>query len=327
MKRILYLTFIYCLVSFSTFSQVTYLADTAFTTDIGYDGAGASCLAPHIYYLGWQMGRAQGTWLADAFTVPNDSMWVFDTVIVYGIQLNSGTTSTFLNCNLQIYDGTPGLGGNVIWGDTSTNVLVSSSFTGIYKVDTFASNGGLNGTEYPIMALKLHLSPAPHLATGTYWLSWSAAGSLSAIPFSPDKVLPDRSNPLGQTARQLYGGKWNYIVDSGNLMGMDMVIKASAGLTAGVPTVSNSPYFTLSQNLPNPFSSSTDLSFYVPQACYTRLSVYNTLGQSVATLFDGNADAGDHHVTFDGRLLTPGMYYYRLNTDAGVESKPMLLIR
>ena len=75
------------------------------------------------------MDRTQEAWVADAFTVPAGATWKFDTVIVYGYQYGSTTSSSFTGCNLQIYNDTPGVGGVVIWGDTSTNVLVSTGWT------------------------------------------------------------------------------------------------------------------------------------------------------------------------------------------------------
>jgi len=326
MKKRFLFSIICSFISFHSFSQRVYLADTAFTTDVGFGGAAASCIAPHMYDDGWQMGRPQGTWLADEFTVPADSTWIFDTVIVFGYQKGSGTTSTFLNCNLQIYSGTPGLGGAVIWGDTLTNHLVGTGFTGIYRVDTITANGGLTSTYRPIMYLKLYLPAPPVLTAGTYWLSWSAAGSLAVAPASPDKVLPGRINPSSQVARQLFGGVWYNITDSSQRIGMDMIIVASAGL-AGVTNLSNTSSVALSQNIPNPFTGNTDISFYMPQAGYAKLTVYNTIGQLVATLVDGRSNAGEHKVTFNTEHLPSGIYYYQLSTGAGVESKQMVMVR
>ena len=326
MKKLFILSIICAIFSFNAYSQRIYLADTAFTTDIGFGGAKASCIAPHMYDDGWQMGRLQGTWLADAFTVPTDSTWIFDTVILYGYQKGSGTASTFLSCNLQIYNGIPGLGGSVIWGDTVTNVLVSTGWTGIYRVDTITADGGLEQTQRPIMYLKLHLSAPPVLSAGAYWLSWSGTGSLAVAPASPDKVLPGRVNPSGQRARQLFGGVWDYITDSSQAIGMDMLIKAGAAV-AGITNVNNTSLSTLCQNVPNPFNGNTNIAFYMSQAGYAKLSVYNAIGQLVAILVDGETNAGEHHVGFIGNNMPSGVYYYQLSTATGVEVKQMLLVR
>jgi hypothetical protein len=329
MKKSLLVLSICFFASFGAFSQKVYLADTAFTTDVGFGGAPASCIAPHTYYFGWQMGRAQNTWLADQFVVPADSTWIFDTVIVYGFQKGSSTTSPFMNCNLQIYSGTPGLGGNVIWGDTSTNVLTSTGFTGIYRVDTLITDGGLMRTQNPIMYLKLYLSPAPRLSGGTYWLSWSSATSLPGIPSSPDKVLPGRINPPGQVSRQLFGGVWYNTKDSGNAIGMNMIIKASAAAMAlvKVPDVNSPLQSFLSENIPNPFTAFTDISFYMPQQGYAKLSVYNSIGQQVATLVDGDIASGSHKVVFNPGNLPAGLYYYQLRINSGTYSRQMICIK
>ena len=325
MKKLLLLSCICTVISFSAFAQVTYLADTAFTTDIGFGGAPASCVAQHEFYFGWQMGRAQNAWIADVFTVPTDSTWVFDTVIVYGYQSGSGTTSTFLNCNLQIYQGTPGLGGTIVWGDTSTNVLSGTGFTGIYRVDNVPSHGGLTNSTRPIMYLKLYLASPPHLGAGTYWLSWSTAGSLAANS-CPDKVLPGRLNPAGQSGRQFVSGAWNYVLDSANNIGFNKIIKGSAAVTS-VPGLTGKPLVTLNQNTPNPFTVSTSISFNTRQDGYVKLAVYNTLGQLVATPFEGSIISGEYQVTFNADKLPTGVYYYQLSTTAGVESKQMLLVK
>lgn len=327
MKKLFLLSLLSVSCSLPVFSQITYLADTAFTTDAGLGGAPASCVARHTHFFGFQMGRPQNAWIADVFTVPAGDTWVFDTVIVYGYQSGSGLTSTFLNCNLQIYQGTPGLGGTVVWGDTSTNVLASTGFTGIYRVDTLPSSGGLTNNTRPIMYLKLYLATPARLSAGTYWLSWSTAGSLAANS-CPGKVLPGRVNPSGQSGRQMVGGTWNYVLDSSLDIGFNKIIKASAAVAASLeaPFVNNNSYSMLRQNVPNPFNGSTAISFNMTHCGYARLTIYNSIGQSVATLCDGQTDAGEHQVTFSGDKLPAGVYYYQLTTDSGVESKQMIMV-
>ncbi len=324
MKQVFFL--LCSIVSLQAFSQTTYLADTAFITDIGYGGAPASCRAPHMGNNGWQMERGSDVWVADVFTIPSGSTWTFDTVIIYGDQPGSGTTSSFLDCNLQIYDGAPGLGGSVIWGDTVTNVLAATGFTGIYRGDSFTADGGLTSTNRPIMYLRLWLASAPTLAAGTYWLSWSAAGSEPSNPSCPQKVLPGRVNPSGQMARQFYGGSWNYISDSGNAVGFGKIIKAKAGL-ASTPVLANNTISVLNQNAPNPFTATTEISWYLPVAGYVKLTVYNKMGQLVATPVEGMATSGLHRTGFNADNLPAGTYYYRLQTEAGIESRQMALIR
>ena len=74
--------------------------------------------------------------------------------------------------------------------------------------------------------------------------------------------------------------------------------------------------FALQQNYPNPFNPSTSIAFTLPQSENVTLSVYNVLGQKVATLISGQTmNVGTHTVQFDASSLASGMYLYRL--DAG----------
>lgn len=216
---------------------------------------------------------------------------------------------------------------SAIWGDTITNVLVNTGFTGIYRVGP----GNLMNTIRPIMYLKLHLSPAPRLSQGTYWLSWSAVGTLSDTSTTgcPPKVLPGRINPSGQMGRGHSGNNvWGYVTNNGQNQGFDKIIIGSASVVASLatPTVNDHQSAFLSQNTPNPFNGSTNISFYIRQAGFAKLLVYSTTGQIVATLLNGETIAGQHTVIFNSDNLPAGVYYYQLSTVAGTESKQMLLV-
>ena len=322
------LTFLLCIAAcFHAYAQTTYLIDTALVTDAGYGGAPASCKANGMTYNSVGMDRSHSVWAADAFTVPIGATWVFDTVILYGYQYGSSLSSPFTACNLQIYHGTPGSGGTVVWGDTTTNVLVSTTFTGIYKVDTFSTDNGLLSTKRPIMNLKLHLSPAPHLSAGTYWLAYSATnatvGSSVSTPF---KVLPGRINPPAQSARVFASGSWQYVIDNGDTAGLNMIIKGSASL--GVNSINEHEAETIYiQNAPNPFNNTTEIKYILPEEGHIKLEVYNALGQVVSVLVDGNRSIGEHIITFHANDLPCGFYYCRLLTPYGTASKQMLQLK
>ncbi len=70
----------------------------------------------------------------------------------------------------------------------------------------------------------------------------------------------------------------------------------------------------LEQNYPNPFNPNTEIEFTVPERGFVSLKVYTMLGQEVATLFSGFADAGRiQQVTFDASWLPSGLYFSRLD--------------
>ncbi|MGZ5486004.1 MAG: T9SS type A sorting domain-containing protein, partial [Nitrososphaeraceae archaeon] len=70
--------------------------------------------------------------------------------------------------------------------------------------------------------------------------------------------------------------------------------------------------FSLNQNYPNPFNPSTQITFTLDRAGLTTLSIYNVLGEKVATLISSELPAGIHQFSFDAARLSTGVYFYSL---------------
>ena len=85
--------------------------------------------------------------------------------------------------------------------------------------------------------------------------------------------------------------------------------------------------FTLLQNYPNPFNPSTSIEFTLPKAGKIDLSIYNALGQKVATLANGFRSVGSYKINLNAENLATGWYVYRLKASSEVLSRKMLLIK
>ncbi|MCK4372010.1 MAG: T9SS type A sorting domain-containing protein, partial [candidate division Zixibacteria bacterium] len=88
----------------------------------------------------------------------------------------------------------------------------------------------------------------------------------------------------------------------------------------------------LYQNYPNPFNPFTTIRFYLPSSGRATLSIYNMLGQSVATLIDGHVNAGYMEATWDAtdatdHAVASGIYFYRLETTDFSETRRMMLLK
>ncbi len=82
-----------------------------------------------------------------------------------------------------------------------------------------------------------------------------------------------------------------------------------------VPTTPDA--FSLEQNYPNPFNPSTQIRFTLPQQAYVTLTIYNVLGQRVATLADHQLmEEGTDEVEFDAGRLSSGVYFYHLTAQS-----------
>ena len=90
--------------------------------------------------------------------------------------------------------------------------------------------------------------------------------------------------------------------------------------------------FELAQNYPNPFNPTTTIEYRLATAGNISLKIFNIAGQEVRTLVNAAQTAGRYSVNWDGRdnrgmPVASGVYFYRLETQAAVQSRKMLLIR
>ena len=85
--------------------------------------------------------------------------------------------------------------------------------------------------------------------------------------------------------------------------------------------------YTLSQNYPNPFNPTTTISFEMPVKGMTSLTVYNVLGQKVATVVNEQLAAGTHSYKFEASNLASGIYVYKLQTKNYSKVMKMMLLK
>lgn len=85
--------------------------------------------------------------------------------------------------------------------------------------------------------------------------------------------------------------------------------------------------YVLSQNYPNPFNPTTVINFSIPKTSKIELSVYNVLGQKVATLLNKELAAGSYKYDFNASNLTSGIYFYKLQTENYSQTKKMMLLK
>ena len=85
--------------------------------------------------------------------------------------------------------------------------------------------------------------------------------------------------------------------------------------------------FSLEQNYPNPFNPTTTINYSVPKASIVKMTIYNLLGQKVATLADKYMEAGVYTINFEAAQLASGVYFYRLEAGKFISEKKMVLLR
>ncbi len=85
--------------------------------------------------------------------------------------------------------------------------------------------------------------------------------------------------------------------------------------------------FSLYQNYPNPFNSGTTIQYDISEGTNVTLTVYNILGQKVATLVNEYQSKQQYSIPFYTDNLATGVYFYRLRTNTYSETKKMVIVR
>jgi len=153
-----------------------------------------------------------------------------------------------------------------------------------------------------------------------------SAGPLGIWVFAPDGTVLDTILVPGQTTNCNWGetDRRTLYITSGN-----SVYRIRLALTSGIPERGEilPDGFYLSPNYPNPFNPSTTIRFALPRQANVTLTVYNALGQHVATLLEGTQSAGIHDVKFDASRIASGMYFYRMQAGDFVHTRRLVLSR
>jgi hypothetical protein len=85
--------------------------------------------------------------------------------------------------------------------------------------------------------------------------------------------------------------------------------------TYGITTSPAASDYFLSANRPNPFSTSTFISYTLPETGKVKLSVLDMLGQEIAVVVEATQTAGSYEVEFSAAGLATGVYVYKITVD------------
>lgn len=80
-------------------------------------------------------------------------------------------------------------------------------------------------------------------------------------------------------------------------------------------------------NFPNPFNPVTKINYSIPFEGNVRITIFNSLGQTVKELINEFKDAGNYSVQLDGSSLPSGIYYYKISSGSYEAVRKMVLIK
>jgi hypothetical protein len=118
------------------------------------------------------------------------------------------------------------------------------------------------------------------------------------------------------------------VLNQGNVL-IDSVMADTARFSSVsmLNTQAKPTRYALEQNYPNPFNPSTGIRYQVSGVSDVRLEVFDMLGRKVSTLVNERQAAGAYQAIFNAANLASGVYFYRLQAGAFVETRKMMLVR
>jgi plastocyanin len=207
----------------------------------------------------------------------------------------------------------------LLLGATLLTILAAAASTAATKY--VVKFGGTLGSAYSPNFLSISVGDT---------IQWQ--GDFSTHPLSSATIpeaAPSWHNATGSVFDYvvIVAGTYEYQCD---VHGGDGMVGSFVAIVTGVDnkqTVGQPAFFGLEQNSPNPFNPSTTIRFELPHASNVSLTVYNLLGQEVATLVNEEKSAGIFDVQFNATTLASGVYVYRMQAGSFVETKKLILIR
>jgi len=179
----------------------------------------------------------------------------------------------------------PGYPDVVISNGTLYPPTILSSLKAKYEEQSFTAG---------VFSLSTQLSLGDLGATTNKQGQWSNSNGKTFVHIEHDTPLRTDDAKLGKAVEALYN-------------------TFTPPLSVAAEPLEHLSDFRLDQNYPNPFNPTTRIRFTVPKSGRAKVTVYNTLGQTVGVLWDNEAQVGQYYdLIFDAKGLSTSMYLVRL---------------
>jgi peptidyl-prolyl cis-trans isomerase B (cyclophilin B) len=243
-------------------------------------------------------------------------------------------TASHLNGEYSVY-------GRVVQGMGVVDDIVASPRDSkdnpIDKIEMFITYTGEDDTKPDVPVLTTPLNNTLNITTTSQSLKWISVPNALLYKVEVSKT-PDFNNifstkDVRTTSLTVTGLEpntdyyWRVMANNGGYLSEPSEIFLFSTKTDATISFTQLNNFKLNQNFPNPFSSSTTISYEITTPQTVIIQVFDILGNEVALLENSFKSSGNHSLVFDGKGLTNGIYYYQLLSGAAVERKKMMLIK
>jgi hypothetical protein len=264
----------------------------------------------------------------DTVTLSNLDVLAFDADdVLYSVRTTRGWLYTINTKTAQI----------TFIGDTGLRLISGLSFSPAGILYASTNQGTVDGVPFNSQIYTID----PTTAQATLVGDVGPRLSLTDIAFDQDGNLfgiadflggPIYENRLVSINSQTGAAQMIGIPGFGFLDGLCFAPDNSTGVASGNPDGAAPKIFSLEQSFPNPFNSSTKISYSITRDSHVSLKIYNLLGQEIRLLVDKKQNARRYEVLWDGRdeagvSMPSGVYFYQLRAEGQVVTKRMLFLR
>jgi hypothetical protein len=140
-----------------------------------------------------------------------------------------------------------------------------------------------------------------------------------------------RAERSGPNQRRVYTITYKATDNAGNstFKSAEVIVENPSAVTqrSSEPEINEEVSKAYITSYPNPFSNITKFDYYLPMDGQVKLSIYNSLGQLVATPVHDMKQAGHYSVLFDAKELPSGIYSCVLRTSVNTLTHKILLLK
>jgi hypothetical protein len=158
--------------------------------------------------------------------------------------------------------------------------------------------------------------------SASIWFTWDDAATLAAHCDSAFFLYNDGSGNV--VINMFTQDTLEMLAVGDNAISTAKIYKYGSHIIDGVKDVKvNHPVeFAVKNNYPNPFNPSTNIVYTIAKNATVDLSIYNVLGQKIATLVTGDIAAGEHTTVWNGTTqsgapVSSGVYFVHMNAQVG----------
>ena len=137
------------------------------------------------------------------------------------------------------------------------------------------------------------------------------------VPDGVYQLAADRSYYLPQ-------GEWETVNSSDGIEHDIYIYRRASGIDENVKLPESVRIMSVR---PNPFNTSAEIEFFIPQSGEVSLEIVDVMGHTVAKLFDGNVSQGHYIAIWNGEGQSSGIYFAKLHFGDRTVSTKLLLTK